>query len=269
MTTHSKTYKMNPEYREATNKSLQNIKRELRQQALKSIPKNWRFVMESDEFCSDDKVWGSFGSGWHQTVNLYNIYSWGISYITSRPLVQSDPAQKTFAEYKAEAEALGLEVNVEHERVYDRFLMITPKGGRTTVSLIAKSGELAGFGEAVCSASDNYCKEKGRLLAIKRAVAEIKGKTSMEEQNSHSCSESATDSAPFKVGDYVCWKIPGGNIVHGPKIIVEIPQPGVIVTDPRWCSNVLDVCQDKIWLAGTPEPSGLLTEKERRVLGIA
>jgi hypothetical protein len=272
---------MNPEYREAVASQLAKINRTERQNALRSIPNGWRFVMEDEAFCKEDEFGKTFhsvhGCNWFKTGNL-SRYCNEFVYITTRPIPKSE-VQETFADYKAEAEKIGLEVDVRHYRKLDPddYTIAFPKGGQTTVSLIAKSGELVGLGEAICSDSDNYCKEKGRLLAIKRALALMKERVSSEEKATNPVTPvtlcpaySSSVSAPFKIGDYVSWKGPGSNFIHGPKIIKNIPQSGVIeILYVENCLILLDVCKDKIWLAGTPEPSGLLTEEERRMLGIA
>jgi hypothetical protein len=264
---HSTLYKMNPEYRKAVASQLAKIDRTERQNALKSIPKGWRFVVPEDVFYLDDKFCDRDETRWVTTGNSY--YNRHFAYITSRPLVQPDSTQETFADYKAEAEKIGLEVHVEHNRYkyVEDFesmkLFVFPKGGRTIVSLIKRSGELVGFGEAICSDSDNYCKEKGRLLAIRRALELMKereqankGVQESQEANSELKSSEPVSpaSSPFKVGDYVNWKGPNSNYAHGPKRINSIPQPGVFEIVYIESSDFLDVCKDKIWLAGTPEP---------------
>jgi hypothetical protein len=53
---------------------------------------------------------------------------------------------------------------------------IFPRGGRTIVTLVDEWGEAVARGEARCSDLDNFCRRRGREIALGRAMKKLKPK---------------------------------------------------------------------------------------------
>ena len=74
----------------------------------------------------------------------------------------------------------GLSVTVEYDKFDMAKLVYTNSGkeriiiGKTTVYLLDPSGKVVYIGRSRCSESDQWDKKKGRLIALSRAVKELK-----------------------------------------------------------------------------------------------
>lgn len=77
----------------------------------------------------------------------------------------------------------GLKIKVHHYRnfniqakknnemrfTFGDFYRITPKGGRTVVTITDTNGDVF-TGESICSIKDNYCRKTGARIALERAA---------------------------------------------------------------------------------------------------
>jgi hypothetical protein len=58
---------------------------------------------------------------------------------------------------------------------------IVPRGGYTVAQIFSDEGNLIGYGAAVCSPQDNFCKRVGRKIAEQRAV--YSARATLAQQN--------------------------------------------------------------------------------------
>jgi len=70
----------------------------------------------------------------------------------------------------------GTRVKFRHDRKYDTYALVLPRGGKTTAIVIFPDGtEIVGTAE--CSKKDNYSKKLGRDISLGRALATLERRT--------------------------------------------------------------------------------------------